>query len=175
VTDDDDPVGYGKPPKHTRFKKGQSGCPDGGWPKRRAGQAEQRAKAKAEEESIGAIVQAWFAKRRPARVNGKEVEANRIELLLAVLEEDALVKRDRQAQKLLLDLARKTGLLAPPPPPKQGGGVLVVYAPLRAEEWERQTEGELLTKDPLEGIPGHDPQAMKALPPRRRGPPDDPL
>ena len=27
--DDDDDVGYGRPPKHTRFKKGQSGNPRG--------------------------------------------------------------------------------------------------------------------------------------------------
>jgi hypothetical protein len=27
--DDDDAVGYGKPPKHTRFKKGKSGNPKG--------------------------------------------------------------------------------------------------------------------------------------------------
>ena len=29
MADDDDEIGYGKPPKHTRFKKGQSGNPKG--------------------------------------------------------------------------------------------------------------------------------------------------
>jgi hypothetical protein len=35
MNDDDDKVGYGKPPKHTRFKKGQSGNPRGRPPKSR--------------------------------------------------------------------------------------------------------------------------------------------
>jgi len=30
--DEDNKVGYGNPPRHTRFRKGQSGNPGGGWP-----------------------------------------------------------------------------------------------------------------------------------------------
>lgn len=34
LEDDEDEVGYGKPPKHTQFKKGQSGNPKGRPPKK---------------------------------------------------------------------------------------------------------------------------------------------
>lgn len=37
---------------------------------------------------------------------------------------------------------------------RPAGGVLVVYPPMKEGEWEKATEGDLLTKNPLEGLIG---------------------
>lgn len=52
-------------------------------------------------------------------------------------------------------------------------GVLVVYPILPEAEWERQTEGELLPKDPLAGIPGAEGLLLEDKTPRRGPPPTE--
>ncbi|MEJ0061542.1 MAG: DUF5681 domain-containing protein [Terricaulis sp.] len=151
--DEDEGNGYGKPPRHSRFKKGKSGCPDGGWPKRKANQAAKLAENKQKQDEISQTVIEWFAGTRPVKINGRVEMLTRLQLAFVQLEEDALVKRDAAARKLLFDVAGKNGWLKAPPPKQPGGGVLVVYPIMQQQEWIDATEGDHhLTKDPLEGL-----------------------
>lgn len=168
--DDDEPVGYRRPPKKHRFKKGQSGCPDGGWPKKRAKQA--RAKRKAER-SPQQCVEAWFKKKRRVRINGKDEELTLLDLALLQLEEAAFVQRDPKAQKLFFAMAERNGYLKAPPPRIPGTGVLVVYPIMEQEEWIKATEGELLPKNPLHGVPGAEGLMPNPETAKRMYPPDE--
>ena len=155
--DSDDEIGYGKPPKRTRFKKGQSGCPDGGWQQRRA---KLEAKRTAEEERKQALekniapaqfVEDHFTKPTQVTINGGPAHAARMELLFRMLDEEVFVKKNPVFVKMYLDMLRQNGWLKAPPPARPGAGVLVVYAIPTVEAWIKQTEGELLPKDPLHG------------------------
>lgn len=152
--DEDYEVGYGRPPKHTRFKKGKSGCPDGGHDKRRANKQQRQQKEKHEQESIGQKIIDHFTAMHRVKINGVDQDLTMLEVALKQLAEDALVKRDPAARKLLLEIGQKNGWFKAPPPGKAESGVLVVYAPQTMEQWTKATEGELLPKNPLEGIPG---------------------
>jgi hypothetical protein len=145
----DDAVGYGKPPKKHQFKKGQSGCPDGGREQKKA----KKERAKKEELDPGAMVVKWFTKKKKVKINGKAQELSIIELALMQLEEDVLLHRDPAARKLLFDVAQKNGWFKPPPR-RQKASVLVVSQIKSPEQWAKDTEGELLPRNPLHGIPG---------------------
>jgi hypothetical protein len=164
--DDSYRVGRGKPPKEHQFKKGQSGCPGGGHQQRRA----KKAKAKEKEKSPGEFVVQWFTEKKKVRVNGRTTELSRLEMAFAQLEEEAFVKREPAARKLIFDVAQRNGWLKAPPA-KSRGFVLVVNPILTAEEWAKQTEGERLPKDPLHGIPGA--EGLLDPAPRRRHVSDD--
>lgn len=148
--DDDDKVGYRKPPKKHQFKKGQSGCPDGGRKQKQA----KKDKAQQEEISPSDMVANWFAQKHSVKVKGKFTKMTVLEMALAQLQDDAIAKRDPSARKLLFAIAKNNGWLQAPTPPAKGTGVLVIYSPMQLAEWEKATEGQLLSIDPLEGIPG---------------------
>lgn len=156
-----------RPPKEHQFKKGEkSPCPDGGWSKKR----EKKAKAKKAEKSPQEMVTEWFTSKRKVKINGKVQELTRLELALAQLEDDAFLKRDHQARKLLFDIAQRNGWLKAPPA-KTRPMVLVVNGIKTAEEWAKSTEGELLPRDPLHGIPGAEGMLEQQDPPRGFTPP----
>jgi hypothetical protein len=159
---EDESIGYGRPPRKHQFKKGQSGCPDGGRKQKQA----KKAKAKKEELEPSKMVQEWFLKKRKVRINGKICERTLLELALAQLEEDALVHKDPVARKLFFDTAHRNGWLKAPAA-RRKNFVLVVNAIQTAEQWAKDTEGELLPRDPLHGIPGAEGLSTKT--PGRRG------
>lgn len=73
---DDYEVGYGKPPKSTRFKKGQSGNPLG--------------RPKKQHKDVAAHMAALLAKKRPVRIDGETVLMSGEEVMAHRLMEKAL-------------------------------------------------------------------------------------
>jgi|TARA_R110002072_G_scaffold44357_1_gene124248 hypothetical protein len=73
---DDYEVGYGKPPKSTQFKKGQSGNP--------------RGRPKKQHKDVAAHMAALLAKRRPVRIDGETVLMSGEEVMAHRLMEKAL-------------------------------------------------------------------------------------
>lgn len=92
-------VGYKKPPLHSRFKKGQSGNPEGG---RRRPSRDRR---------LVALLEAALNARMVGR--RRRPPTRRQAVVLALVEKSAA--GDLRAVKLLLDLVLKTELAAPPP------------------------------------------------------------
>ena len=79
----DYPIGYGKPPEHTRFKKGQSGNPKG---------RPRRAK------TTGTILRETLKEKVTVTENGKRREINKLELILKQTVNDP-AKGDARARK----------------------------------------------------------------------------
>lgn len=73
---DDYEVGYGKPPKSTQFKKGQSGNP--------------RGRPKKQHKDVAAHMAALLAKKRPVRIDGETVLMSGEEVMAHRLMEKAL-------------------------------------------------------------------------------------
>ena len=92
-------VGYRQPPLHSRFKKGQSGNPEGARLHRRR------------DVRLAALLEAAL----DAKVGGRPRRTlTRRQAIVAGLVEKSAAG-DLRATKLLLDLVRKTELAAPPP------------------------------------------------------------
>ena len=89
-------VGYGKPPLHTRFRKGQSGNPSG------------RPRRKTDLASL--MTQALD---RPAEAQGRNAATQREAIVAALVEKSA--SGDLGATKLLFELMRQLGPSAEPP------------------------------------------------------------
>src|SRR5579863_7367381 len=97
-------VGYGKPPLHSRFRKGHSGNPEGGRRHRRDGAKRLPALLKE------------VLDRRPATARGRvRRPATRREAIVIALVEKS-VAGDLRAVKLLLELVQKTELARLPEP-----------------------------------------------------------
>ena len=167
-------VGYKQPPKHSRFKPGQSGCPDGGRETKRRKKLEAEQKRLREQkqkvESLAELVARVARETVAVSINGARVDIPAAEVLVRkiirdALKEDADDRSVRQCQNML----SKAGMFEAPST-DQGGGLLVVYAPMAQQEWIEATEGKLLPEDPLHGIPGA--KGMLDAPPVRRGTPD---
>ena len=88
-------VGYGRPPTHTRFKKGQSGNPNG----RRKGQ-----------KNMASIVAAVLNRPVTIRFDNKAGRVSSLEASLHSLQMKA-IKGDVKAGALMIGLAEKHGLL----------------------------------------------------------------
>ena len=86
-------VGYGRPPKHTRFRKGQSGNPKGKQKGRR---------------SLKTMVREIFEKRVQIQVNGKAISMSMGEALLLRAVNDGL-SGDRHAKAIALQLLERFG------------------------------------------------------------------
>ncbi|GGC71088.1 hypothetical protein GCM10011504_56050 [Siccirubricoccus deserti] len=133
-------VGYGRPPEHTRFRKGQSGNPKG------------RPKGA---QDLGSIFQRLLGE----VVNVREGERSRTmtkgEAMLQALMARAL-RGDARAMGQAIALAREQGLLAPPADgaSARSGAMLVVPGMATdPEEWERSVQEHmrrqgLLPEDP---------------------------
>jgi hypothetical protein len=96
------PVGYGKPPLHSRFRKGTSGNPEGS-------RRHRKRLATVLQEALDQPIAGPGAKRRARR------PTTRREAIVAGLVEKSAAG-DLPATKLLLDLDLKTELAAGPPP-----------------------------------------------------------
>jgi hypothetical protein len=89
-----DKVGYGKPPKHTQFKKGQSGNPKG-CPKQV--QAHM---------PVSRIIRHSLSEEVQGFVNGKTRKMTKLAAIIEVQSAKAL-KGDTRAAKLVIDLGHK--------------------------------------------------------------------
>lgn len=81
-------VGYGRPPKKSQFKPGQSGNPRGR-PKRK--------------KTVGELVEREFARKVAITEGGAEKRVTKLELLIRRLTNDA-IKGSNPSAKLLIDL-----------------------------------------------------------------------
>jgi hypothetical protein len=86
--DDDDSIGYGKPPKHSRFKKGQSGNPRG------------RKRREAYEETEHPL-RTYLLEPMPVTIKGKKVKMPVVDVLMKSMINKAL-GGCHKTQKLLL-------------------------------------------------------------------------
>ena len=105
-------VGYGKPPKNTQFKKGQSG--------NKAGRPENKKKYLCD------MVEKAFYGDRTVRINGKTVSKSTMEIMLMKVSEMAM-NGDIQAARLMTSLSEKYGLTIPE------YAFIAPYIPSRAE------------------------------------------
>jgi Family of unknown function (DUF5681) len=87
-------VGYGKPPKHTQFKRGQSGNPKG------------RPKAVTPHMPVSRIIRHSLSEEVQGQFNGKPRKMTKLEAVIEVQAVKAL-KGDTRAAKLLIDLGHK--------------------------------------------------------------------
>ena len=89
-----DKVGYGKPPKHTQFKKGQSGNPKG------------RPMHVQAHMPVGRIIRHSLSEEVQGLVNGKTRRMTKLAAIIEVQSAKAL-KGDTRAAKLVVDLGHK--------------------------------------------------------------------
>jgi hypothetical protein len=89
---DDSEIGYGKPPRNTRFQKGQSGNPKGRPKKKQKGRA----------------LEAVLGRSVPMSIGGKNSIVSMTEAIALTLAKGALDGNDRSA-RYLLDKADKNG------------------------------------------------------------------
>lgn len=97
MTDDDESVGYGKPPKHSRFQKGQSGNPFG-----RRGQ-------KPKPETQSEVVRRVRDEKVTIKLNGKEVEVTAFEAVVRAVFNKTMQRGSPREMKLLFDLLEQHG------------------------------------------------------------------
>jgi len=89
-----DGVGYCKPPKHTQFKKGQSGNPKG------------RQKSVTPHMPVARIIKHCLSEPVKGQCNGKSRKMPKLQAIIEVQAAKAL-KGDTRAAKLLIDLGHK--------------------------------------------------------------------
>ena len=175
-SDADGEVGYGKPPRSGQFRKGQSGCPSGGHAQRRARKAAKAQKAarleRARLRDLTNIVKTIALEDRTVQTANGAVKMPTLEILvrkvaLRALDKDATDKDIRRA----LAIFEKANLLKPEID-RGKTGVLVVHPIMKQDEWLKATEGELLPRDPLHGIPGAEGLLLENGQPPRKGPPE---
>lgn len=120
-------VGYGKPPRHTRFKKGQSGNRKG------------RPKGS---KNVVTLLQEVLNQKIDVSEGGHRRRITKREAMMQVTINKAL-KGDAKAINTIITLWRIGGLLEPVKDEERRGGVLVVPAPLSIEEWEQQQRARM--------------------------------
>ena len=115
-------VGFGKPPKHGQFKRGQSGNPKG-----------RPKEAKPGPTDVAAILG------EPLMVTtaGTTRRMSAFEVGVRQLVKRALNKNDLKAVLAFVGLCESYGIVAPLPPPEAGSPVLVVPKTWDWNEWLR--------------------------------------
>lgn len=177
----DEKCGYKKPPKASQFKKGRSGCPSGGHKQRAANKAAKLRKEKEATETalkdlrgvigrVGVEMHVVNSERGRIKLTATEIIVRR--MIARAMKNDATDREMLQAMKILKDAGLLKNVDEAPRP-----AVLVVQRIMGVDEWIKATEGELLTRNPLEGIPGTEGMltADGRLRTRQRltGPPED--
>lgn len=90
----------------------------------------------------------------PVKKGGKHMTMPRVEATIRKVLEKAL-QPDAGPRDIANAMALYRGAkFLESAPSKARSGVLVVYPTMEQEAWAAATEGELLPKDPLHGIPG---------------------
>ena len=121
-------IGYGRPPRHTRFTKGQSGNPRG------------RPKAA---QSLARIARRILNEKIPVRENGQRRTITRLEAMLKQLANKG-ISGDLRAIREVLKLPVETAALEPPKTPilnlqiASGPRPTLSAEPLSDEEWEQR-------------------------------------
>lgn len=87
----DEAIGYGRPPKATRWQKGQSGNPKGR-PKGALG--------------MRTVMQDWAKGRMTVRTGGKKRRISNLQALIEILWQDVLASRNVRSAAQLLRLAQ---------------------------------------------------------------------
>jgi Family of unknown function (DUF5681) len=118
-------VGYGKPPKHRQFKRGQSGNPNG-----------RPKAAKSGLTDIAAILDEPLTVRKA----GATESMSPFEVSVRQLVKRALGKNDLKAILEFVRLCERYKLIAPLPPSEGGGPVLVVPKTWDWNEWLQMFE-----------------------------------
>jgi hypothetical protein len=118
-------VGYRKPPKHTQFKRGQSGNTKGR-PKEK----------KSEPTNIAAILSEPLTVRKA----GTTRKMSPFEVGVRQLVKQALSKNGLKATLAFFKVCETYGIFAPLPLPARGGGILVVPKTWDRDEWMRMFE-----------------------------------
>ncbi len=116
----DDEVGYGKPPKQTRFKPGESGNPKGRPKKAKAGPPDV---AEILSEEIAVKNAGVSRKMRPFEAGVRQLVSQ------------ALNDKKLDATLEFVRLCEKHGIVAPAPDRKVSGGVLVIPKTWVKDEW----------------------------------------
>lgn len=118
---DDERVGYASPPKHSRFKKGQSGNRQGRKPKTR---------------SLGKLLEAELDQMIEVREGGRIRRISKREVLITALVNDA-IKGKAGARQLMLQLEKSTPPTEPFVPDEWADELLNEWA----ERVRQQTSG----------------------------------
>ena len=116
---DDYTVGYGKPPKATQFKKGESGNPNG------------RPKGT---RNIATLLDEALNSRITVRDGDAIRSMSAIDAMIQSLIVQA-VKGDHKAIQLVIKLMEQHKVMEPPPPEQPQTGVLVVHNPISMDMW----------------------------------------
>lgn len=124
---DDDAVGYGKPPKSTRFKKGQSGNPRG------------RPKGKTLDKDA-TVYERFMTTVFTVNEKGRRVKRTLRELVMQTFMKK-LLAGDPRMLKMWLELEVKYGSLRVVDDADTKGGVLVVSRSMTLAEWEKTYSG----------------------------------
>ena len=165
MDDGEHDFGYGKPPKATQFKKGQSGNNSGGWGpdgKRTRKRAEKKkAEAAAKDRTLAQRILAIAVETRKAKLNGVPTTMPKVEIIFRQVEMLAATG-DLVATLRYFRILKELGAFAPPPPEAARIGAVVLRAPDRTvAEWSERA-GQLRTNpDPLHGLPGIDAEAYR--------------
>lgn len=115
-------VGYGKPPKHTQFKPGESG--------NRKGRPKKS-------ENLPATLQKVLGKRIPVREGDKVRRVPMFEAMLLAAVVKA-TKGDQRAFMAIMKLAREAGLFERLPAEEGKHGVLFFNGTLSPEDWDEK-------------------------------------
>ncbi len=96
ITDDQEGVGYGKPPKHSQFKKGQSGNPKGRPP----------------DKVLHAVLETVMNEKVQLTVNGQKVVMTKKEAMIQQLMNESM-KGKSSATKVLIYLLKNLTEIPP--------------------------------------------------------------
>ena len=99
-SDATDAVGYGRPPTHTRYKRGQSGNPKG----RRKGQR-----------NVHTVLEETLSQRITIREGNRTRSVTKLDAVIVTMVNAAL-KGDAKAQAALMAIMRSLGMTGEPPP-----------------------------------------------------------
>ena len=120
TTSGDYEVGYGRPPKSSRFPKGRSGNPRGR-PKR----------VRPDELDVTALLTEPVA----VTMGGVVRTISPFEAGLRSLAKRAVVENDLKAARAFLKVCEECGVLAPPRTPPLAGGVILIPRTWDWDEW----------------------------------------
>lgn len=132
TNDDDDRVGYGRPPKAHQFKPGRSGKPSGR-PRGALGK-------------VTKTIQAVLAERAEAPDGQGGVKKMSLQELAIRQLVAAGLKGDLHAIERVLGLCAQLGALKPSAPATAQSGVLVVEGYMSQDEWEKYWKAQQAAK-----------------------------